>query len=157
RLGGRQGAGRGRGPRHDGTAVELLRPPDREREHGAMGRVTSRVRGVRIEHGVRTDWVDTLVAEEPLEIRLDGEPLAVAVRTPGADFDLVAGFLVGEGVLTGPEQLGTIRYCAGATSDGRNTYNVLDVTLAGGVPRPELNLQRNFYTSSSCGICGKAS
>src|SRR5262249_40178316 len=123
----------------------------------AMGRVTSRVRGVRIEHGVRTDWVDTLVAEEPLEIRLDGEPLAVTMRTPGADFDLVAGFLVGEGVLTGPEQLGTIRYGAGATGDGRTTYNVLDVTLAGGVPRPELNLQRNFYPSSSCGICGKAS
>ena len=122
-----------------------------------MGRVTSRVRIVRVADGVRTARVDTLAAEEPLEIRLDGAPLAVTMRTPGDDFDLAAGFLVSEGVLTDPGQLSTIRYCAGAGPDGGNTYNVLDVALAPGVAVPELTLQRNFYTTSSCGVCGKAS
>jgi FdhD protein len=122
-----------------------------------MGRVTSRVRVRRVRAGVGTAALDSLAVEEPLEIRLDGVPLAVTMRTPGDDFDLAAGFLVGEGVITKPDQLRTIRYCAGADEDGRNTYNVLDVTLAPGVPVPDLTLQRNFYTSSSCGVCGKAS
>jgi FdhD protein len=51
----------------------------------------------------------------------------------------------------------TVRYCAGATRDGGNTFNVVDVTLAPGVPLPETSLERNFYTTSSCGLCGKAS
>ncbi len=122
-----------------------------------MGRVTSRVRIVQVADGVRTERVDTLAAEEPLEIRLAGAPLTVTMRTPGDDFDLAAGFLVSEGVLTAAEQVATIRYCAGATDDGRNTYNVLDVALAPGVTVPDLTLQRNFYTTSSCGVCGKAS
>ncbi len=122
-----------------------------------MGRVTSRVRIVQVADGVRTERVDTLAAEEPLEIRLAGAPLTVTMRTPGDDFDLAAGFLVSEGVLTAAEQVATIRYCAGATDDGRNTYNVLDVALAPGVNVPDLTLQRNFYTTSSCGVCGKAS
>jgi FdhD protein len=123
-----------------------------------MGRVTSRVRVQRRTAAAPTVAAyDTLAAEEPLEIRLDGRPLAVTMRTPGDDFDLAAGFLVGEGVITKPDQLRTIRYCAGADEDGRNTYNVLDVTLAPGVPVPDLTLHRNFYTSSSCGVCGKAS
>jgi FdhD protein len=122
-----------------------------------MGRVTSRVRIVHVADGVRADRVDTVAGEEPLEIRLDGTPLAVTMRTPGSDFDLAAGFLVSEGVLTGPGQLTTIRYCAGAGEDGANTYNVLDVALTAGVAVPELTLRRNFYTTSSCGVCGKAS
>jgi FdhD protein len=124
---------------------------------GAMGRVTSRVKIVRVADGVATSRVDTLAAEEPLEIRLGGAPLAVTMRTPGDDFDLAAGFLVSEGVIAEPSQLATIRYCAGAGEDGRNTYNVLDVALAPGVAVPELTLARNFYTTSSCGVCGKAS
>src|SRR6201999_1319989 len=51
----------------------------------------------------------------------------------------------------------TIRYCGGKDGSGRNTYNVLDVTLAAGVPMPDLDVTRNFYTTSSCGVCGKAS
>ncbi|MDT0303827.1 formate dehydrogenase accessory sulfurtransferase FdhD [Streptomonospora wellingtoniae] len=122
-----------------------------------MGRVTVRERILRIRDGAAVERADTLVAEEPLEIRMNGRPLTVTMRTPGHDFDLAAGFLVSEGVITGPDQIATIRYCAGATDDGSNTYNVLDVVLAPGVAVPEASLERNFYTTSSCGVCGKAS
>jgi len=104
---------------------------------------------------------DQLAVEEPLEIRLAGpggpSRLAITMRTPGHDFDLAAGFLVSEGVIGRGEEFGAARYCAGATADGENTYNVLDVTLARGVAAPDPSLQRNFYTTSSCGLCGKAS
>ncbi|MGW1198803.1 formate dehydrogenase accessory sulfurtransferase FdhD [Streptomyces sp. NPDC002536] len=122
-----------------------------------MGRVTERRRVIRIRDGVATARPDTLVAEEPLEIRLNGKPLAITMRTPGDDFALAAGFLVSEGVLGGAEDLANIVYCAGATEDGRNTYNVVDVRLAPGVPVPDITLERNVYTTSSCGLCGKAS
>jgi len=95
--------------------------------------------------------------EEPLEIRVGGRSLAVTMRTPGHDFDLAAGFLVSEGVITRGEHFSAARYCAGATDEGLNTYNVLDVTLALGVPPPDPSLERSFYTTSSCGLCGKAS
>jgi FdhD protein len=100
---------------------------------------------------------DLLAVEEPLEIRVGGRPMAVTMRTPGHDFDLAAGFLVSEGVITRGEQFSTARYCAGATDEGLNTYNVLDVTLAPGVAPPDPSLERSFYTTSSCGLCGKAS
>ncbi|GIH92197.1 formate dehydrogenase accessory sulfurtransferase FdhD [Planobispora siamensis] len=76
---------------------------------------------------------------------------------PGDDFDLAAGFLVGEGVISSADEITAIRYCAGATGDGRNTCNVLDVRLAGGTAPPLTSLERNFYTTASCGVCGKAS
>ncbi|MEE6258803.1 formate dehydrogenase accessory sulfurtransferase FdhD [Plantactinospora sonchi] len=122
-----------------------------------MGRVTSRRRVVRIVDGVRSEPVDTLAAEEPLEIRVNGRSLVITMRTPGDDFDLAAGFLVSEGVVRGGEEIANIRYCAGATADGVNTYNVVDVVLAPGVAPPDPSLERNFYTTSSCGLCGKAS
>lgn len=100
---------------------------------------------------------DTLTVEEPMELRLDGRPLTVTMRTPGHDFDLALGFLVSEGVLWSAEQVASVRYCAGATEDGGNTYNIVDVTLAPDVAVPDLALERNFYTTSSCGLCGKAS
>ncbi|MBW8822511.1 MAG: formate dehydrogenase accessory sulfurtransferase FdhD, partial [Streptomyces sp.] len=100
---------------------------------------------------------DTLVTEEPLEIRLNGKPLAITMRTPGDDFALAAGFLVSEGVLTHHDDLQNIVYCAGATTDGTNTYNVVDVTTTPGLPIPDITLERNVYTTSSCGLCGKAS
>ncbi|MDG4786516.1 formate dehydrogenase accessory sulfurtransferase FdhD [Micromonospora sp. WMMD1102] len=122
-----------------------------------MGRVTSRRRLVRIVDGVRSEPMDTLAAEEPLETRVNGRSLVVTMRTPGDDFDLAAGFLVGEGVVRAAGEIAGIRYCAGATADGVNTYNVLDVVLAAGVAPPDPSLERNFYTTSSCGLCGKAS
>jgi FdhD protein len=112
---------------------------------------------IRIRDGVVSARPDTLVAEEPLEIRLNGKPLAITMRTPGDDFALAAGFLVSEGVLGSAAELRNIVYCAGATADGVNTYNVVDVRTAPDVVLPDITLERNVYTTSSCGLCGKAS
>ncbi|MER6325177.1 formate dehydrogenase accessory sulfurtransferase FdhD [Streptomyces coelicoflavus] len=122
-----------------------------------MGRVTERRKVIRIRDGAVSTRPDTLVAEEPLEIRLNGKPLAITMRTPGDDFALAAGFLVSEGVLAEQGDLRNIVYCAGATVDGSNTYNVVDVRTAPGVRIPDITLERNVYTTSSCGLCGKAS
>jgi len=122
-----------------------------------MGRVTARRPILRIRDGRHSRRPDTLAAEEPLEIRVGGRALTVTMRTPGHDFDLAAGFLVSEGVVSVAEQLCAIRYCAGAARDSANTFNVVDVVLAPGVPAPDASLERNFYTTSSCGLCGKAS
>jgi FdhD protein len=136
-----------------------MRPTVRwkEAEEDAMGRVTGRRPVVRIVGNQRTKRPDTLVAEEPLEIRVGGQPYAVTMRTPGDDIDLVHGFLLSEGVITSASQVAGARYCAGTGPDGENTYNVLDVALAPGVPLPSPDIARNVYTTSSCGICGKAS
>ncbi|KAB1981386.1 formate dehydrogenase accessory sulfurtransferase FdhD [Streptomyces triticiradicis] len=122
-----------------------------------MGRVTERRKVIRIRDGAVSTRPDTLVAEEPLEIRLNGKPLAITMRTPGDDFALAAGFLVSEGVLGRADELQNIVYCAGATVDGSNSYNVVDVRTAPGVVVPDITLERNVYTTSSCGLCGKAS
>nr|WSZ13407.1 formate dehydrogenase accessory sulfurtransferase FdhD [Streptomyces canus] len=122
-----------------------------------MGRVTERRKVIRIRDGAISSRPDTLVTEEPLEIRLNGKPLAITMRTPGDDFALAAGFLVSEGVLAEQSDLQNIVYCAGATTDGSNTYNVVDITTTPGTPIPDITLQRNVYTTSSCGLCGKAS
>jgi FdhD protein len=99
---------------------------------------------------------DSLAAEEPLELRVDGGALSVTMRTPGDDVELAHGFLLTEGVIGEREEVSTARYCDGTDDDGLNTYNVLDVTLAPGVPPPTVGVERNFYTTSSCGVCGKA-
>ncbi|CAL9617347.1 Sulfur carrier protein FdhD [Streptomyces sp. enrichment culture] len=122
-----------------------------------MGRVTERRRVVRVRDGALNTRPDTLAAEEPLEIRLGGKPLAITMRTPGDDFALAAGFLVSEGAVSRAEDVADIVYCAGATRNGSNTYNVVDIQLAPGVPLPDISLERNVYTTSSCGLCGKAS
>ncbi|GAA3394062.1 formate dehydrogenase accessory sulfurtransferase FdhD [Cryptosporangium minutisporangium] len=122
-----------------------------------MGRVTGRRPVIRISGSDQTRRPDTLVVEEPLEIRVGGQPLAVTMRTPGDDLELVHGFLLSEGVITSPEQVAGARYCLGTGPDGQNTYNVMDVVLAAGVAPPSPDITRNVYTTSSCGICGKAS
>jgi FdhD protein len=132
-------------------------PFDRNRGRTAVGRLISSYRVVRLVDGVATARPDSLAAEEPLEIRVAGRPLTVTMRTPGNDFDLARGFLVSEGVVATDSDIAAIRYCAGATTDNGNTYNVLDVLLADGVPLPDVSVERNFYTTSSCGLCGKAS
>ncbi|WP_410658147.1 formate dehydrogenase accessory sulfurtransferase FdhD [Amycolatopsis sp. lyj-112] len=121
-----------------------------------MGRVTVRrpVRKISATRDVRRP--DALAAEEPLEIRVGGKALAVTMRTPGHDVELAHGFLLSEGVLASREDIATARYCDGVDDQGRNTYNVLDIALAEGVAPPETGVERNFYTTSSCGVCGKA-
>ncbi|PRY27252.1 FdhD protein [Pseudosporangium ferrugineum] len=98
---------------------------------------------------------DDLAAEEPLEIRLRGEPLAVTMRTPGQDIDLAMGFLLTEGIIRTQEDVVTAQLCAG--TDAPNTYNVVEVVLGAHVPPPVTDPSRTFYTTSSCGVCGKAS
>ncbi len=101
---------------------------------------------------------DALAVEEPLEIRLgyeaDGQRLSqsisITMRTPGHDFDLAAGFLFTEGIVESAEQIRDIQHCGGQD-------NVVKVELASGVPIDFARLQRHFYTSSSCGVCGKTS
>ncbi|MET8518795.1 formate dehydrogenase accessory sulfurtransferase FdhD [Nocardioides sp. NPDC004968] len=122
-----------------------------------MGRVTVGRPVLRVRDGVISRRPDTLAAEEPMEIRVNGRPLTVTMRTPGGDFDLAIGFLVSEGVVHSADDVASVRYCAGATADGGNTYNVVDVGLAAHVPPPDASLERSFYTTSSCGLCGKAS
>jgi FdhD protein len=100
---------------------------------------------------------DSLAAEEPMELRVDGRPLAVTMRTPGHDVELAHGFLLTEGVITAADDVATARWCDSVDETGANTYNVLDVALAAGVAPPEAGVERNFYTTSSCGVCGKAS
>ena len=97
------------------------------------------------------------MVEEPLEIRVNGAPITVTMRTPGSDMELAQGFLLTEGVIGERADVRTIRYCGGRADDNPNSYNVLDVTLAPGVEPPDLDVTRNFYTTSSCGVCGKAS
>ena len=122
------------------------------------GRRTKRMRVTRIDpEGSRTTREDVLAVEEPLEIRIDGKSFSVTMRTPGDDFDLVAGFLVSEGVVWSADQLAAMRYCSGVDESGQQTFNVIDAQLSPGTPAPDPSLERHVYTSSSCGICGTAS
>lgn len=114
-----------------------------------MTRVTVGMKSVSVR--------DVLAGEEPLEIRVQGASMAVTMRTPGNDFDLAAGFMVSEGVIAQRRELTSMRYCAGTGSDGVNRYNVLDLQLAPDVPAPDASVARAFFTTSSCGLCGKAS
>ncbi len=104
---------------------------------------------------------DYLATEEPLEIRLLAggatERLAVTMRTPGNDFELAAGFLHGEGILTDREPLRGISYCTDPELDAAQQYNVVNVRLDAAAMPDLRGLERHFYTSSACGVCGKAS
>ncbi|MGF1429701.1 formate dehydrogenase accessory sulfurtransferase FdhD [Kitasatospora sp. LaBMicrA B282] len=119
-----------------------------------MTRATARRRVIRLRGDERAARPDALAAEEPLEIRIGGEPLTVTMRTPGHDFDLVAGFLVGEGLLHRREQLAGLRYCAGTDAEGQNTYNVVDAGLRDADATP-LSAHRTLLTTSACGLCGR--
>jgi len=128
------------------------------------GGATRPVRVVRHRDGASVRARDDVAVEEPLEIRVswlhpDGrrraEAVAVTMRTPGDDFELVAGFLYGEGMVAGPGALHELTYCR--TGQERQQYNVVEARLRDGVPFDPDRLRRNFYTSSSCGVCGKAS
>ena len=119
--------------------------------------VTVRRRIRRIEGAAARPTVDTLAAEEPLEVRVGGEAVSVTMRTPGSDFELAVGFCLTEGMIDDPADIAHVRYCAGTDPDtGLQTYNVVDIALRDGGTVP-VDLRRNVYTTSSCGICGTAS
>jgi len=104
---------------------------------------------------------DTLATEEPMEIRLLAEGIkqtvAVTMRTPGNDFELAAGFLYGEGIIDSPDDIQKISYCVDSDLDAEQRYNIVNVELRGGREFDLRPLERHFYTTSACGVCGKAS
>jgi FdhD protein len=112
---------------------------------------------VSLRGGVRSERTDTLAGEEPMEIRAHGpgqEPVRVAVtmRTPGGDFELAVGFLFTEGLI-GPADVRRVAYCEDVDTEDQR-YNVITVELERDLD--ESLLHRNFYATSSCGVCGKA-
>lgn len=120
-----------------------------------MGRKITRRRIVRATlDGRYVAREEKLAGEEPLEIRFGATSFTTSMRTPGDDFDLVAGFLVAEGIVERTEQLSSMRYCSGTDENGQQTYNVIEVQLSAGAKVPDLSLARNVVTSSACGICG---
>lgn len=128
------------------------------------GTRTDRTARVRLLTATGDGWLareDEVVLEEPLEIRVRpfgapaAVPVAVTMRTPGHDFELAAGFLLGEGVVRHREEIAQISYCpAPGTSQ---EFNVVELRLAPGVAVDLSRLSRHVYTTSSCGVCGKAS
>ncbi|HEX2514005.1 MAG TPA: formate dehydrogenase accessory sulfurtransferase FdhD [Chloroflexota bacterium] len=109
--------------------------------------------------------VDTLATEEPLEIRLQVPapggaetapvPISITMRTPGHDFELAAGFLFSEGIVRRREAIQGLEYCVGPAQ--AQQYNTVSVRLRPGSAPDIQTLSRHFYTTSSCGVCGKAS
>ena len=110
-----------------------------------------------LRDGRAVEWPETVVGEEPLEIRCapPGEPagrVSVTMRTPGNDFELAVGFLLAEGVLPGPEALRRVRYCVEVDEQ---EYNVVTVDAA--VPVELDGHRRTRPVSASCGVCGTSS
>jgi len=127
----------------------MRHPPSRLEAGLARVPVTTRRHDGPPEH-TREDWV---IVEEPLQIRIAGDPVAVTMRTPGHDHELVAGYLLAEGWIQGPGDLGSIRHC---DSGPEPTNNVVDV-----LPAPGTTLEsqrpppRRQLSTSACGLCGR--
>ena len=127
----------------------------------AMSSTTSHVVR-RLRAGEWSVEDDTLAVEEPMEIRLiretagglDARRIAVTMRTPGHDFELAAGFLYGESIIGGRDDVLDISYCT--DEDEPQRLNIVNVTVRPGLEVDDTSVQRNFYTTSSCGVCGKA-
>jgi FdhD protein len=117
------------------------------------GRPLERIPIVRVRNGEATRASDAVAAEEPLEIRLEGRPVAVTMRTPapGEDAELALGFLLGEAII-GAGDVAGVSECRAASGDG----GLADVRLRPGAHAAD-GWQRSFYATSSCGICGKSS
>ncbi len=134
------GAGRGRGGQESGG-------------HGADGHGTAA--------GTVSARADLLAAEEPLGIRVDGTALTMTMRTPGDDVELAAGFLVGEAIVRGRDDIAAMKVCDG-TSCGHLDHsaqeigNMVDVALGPGAT-VSAGARRSFMTTSACGVCGKTS
>jgi FdhD protein len=115
-----------------------------------------RVRVVRVRRGEAGSVDDVAATEEPLEVRLRGRSFAVIMRTPGADRELAAGFLLSESVIRSHDDLGAVEHCR--HPDHPEVHNVVDVYLAGEAAAgldARLEQRRNILTSSSCGLCGR--
>lgn len=120
------------------------------------GRVMAHRKIVRLEDGTAQPRTDALAAEEPLEVRVNGDAVCVTMRTPGHDFELALGFCLAEGIVDAPGDVATIRYCAGQPGPYTGDFNVVEVALRSPAPvAPQL--RRQVYTTSACGVCGTAS
>lgn len=106
--------------------------------------MTARHRVVRIRDGHTAARADTVAVEEPLVVRVGEAAVTLTMRTPGADFDLVAGWLVSEGAVTQSADIVGMRFC-------RDEQNTVEVVLAEGIEPPA---PRAFATTSACGVCG---
>ena len=105
----------------------------------------------KVEAGASASAQDLVAVEEPLQIRLAGRDIAITMRTPGHDRELAAGFLFTEGILRHASQI------SGIATNAKNAKGAIDVRPAEGVQIDFEQLARNFYVTSSCGVCGKAS
>ncbi|NEP35312.1 formate dehydrogenase accessory sulfurtransferase FdhD [Moorena sp. SIO3B2] len=112
-----------------------------------------------VENSQVRSRLDQLATEEPLEIRLTSpqKTVAVTMRTPGADFELAAGFLYCEGIVKHRDDIQRISYCVDSNQDGEQRYNIVNVALREELTPDLQPLERHFFTTSACGICGKAS
>ena len=112
----------------------------------------------KVRAGVARSERDVLAVEEPLELRLMHRGVthrvAVTMRTPGEDFEMVAGFLFCEGIIQKHGDVREIRYCIDSP---QQLYNIVTVELRDEIDFDPTRLQRNFFTTSACGICGKVS
>src|SRR3954447_327772 len=109
---------------------------------------------IRVRGGARASQPDHAATEEPLEVRLHNQPFAVIMRTPGADRELAAGFLLAERVITGADDLGTIAHCTDPAAS--HPHNIVDVTLVNGSAAALDRLlagRRQVTTNASCGMC----
>jgi FdhD protein len=111
--------------------------------------------------GRSTARADDVATEEPLEIRVvvagARHRVAVTMRTPGADFELAVGFLFSEGVIAGRHDVRRVTYCTDREAGAEQQYNMVNVELAGAAAPDLRSLERHFFTTSACGVCGKAS
>ena len=118
----------------------------------------SKVRATQSESGEST--TDSVVVEEPLEIRLRQagveSQLGITMRTPGADLELAAGFLWGEGFLASTEDLVEVKVCADRSLTPRQRANVVIATLTDSAPQPPRQMERRFTMTSACGFCGSS-
>ena len=128
-----------------------------------MQKAIKQVSVTKVVDGEGFDKTDALAIEEPLEIRLEFGPagerqvqnVSVTMRTPGNDAELAAGFLFTEGIVKAANDIAGVDYCFIACAE--NKENVIQVSLREGVIPHLQHTGRNFYTTSSCGVCGKGS
>lgn len=136
----------------------MMRPTPKTADISIPPLSTRSVRIIRVDDGRREDE-DHLAVEEPLEIQVETDgrrhSISVTMRTPGFDEELAAGFLVTEGLLHARHEVEDIRLCGRSVGNG-GAKNVVVVQLAPGIRLDLASLQRNFYTTSSCGVCGKS-
>lgn len=135
------------------TITEIPPQPPTDTSHPVLTSPTWQVPSTRFRSGLAGRHAEEVVVEEPLEIRINGRPIAVTMRTPGHDFELVAGFLWTEQIVSHPDDILAMVHC-GQLRDPE-LQNVVDVRLAPDVHIDVESVVRHFFAASGCGVCGK--